>query len=156
MKNIPLLCSFAVATALTLPSLAFGAEPHRHNEAGTRTGALDNNAWQHSQWISVADAPVIRGSIEGNNVLAADGAAWFVTEFKNDKKIASARWMTSGLGVYNLYVNGKSIGAEVLKPGFTLCQDQTLLYIQCHRCPQHRSRRQKHLVGAGNSRLVGR
>lgn len=76
-------------------------------------------AWQHSQWISVADAPVIRGSIEGNNVLAADGAAWFVTEFKNDKKIASARWMTSGLGVYNLYVNGKSIGAEVLKPGFT-------------------------------------
>lgn len=101
------------------PSTASGAEPQKHNEAGTRTEALDNGAWRHSQWISVADAPVIRGSIEGDNILSADGAAWFVTEFKNDKKVTSARWMTTGLGVYNLYVNGKSIGAEVLKPGFT-------------------------------------
>ncbi len=108
-----------ITAALMFPSTAFGAEPQKHNEAGTRTEALDNGAWRHSQWISVADAPVIRGSIEGDNILSADGAAWFVTEFKNDKKVTSARWMTTGLGVYNLYVNGKSIGAEVLKPGFT-------------------------------------
>ena len=84
-----------------------------------RTEALDNSAWSHSQWISAADAPIVRGSITGNNQRSADGAAWFVTEFKNNKKLTGARWMTSGLGVYNLYVNGKSIGAEILKPGFT-------------------------------------
>ncbi len=120
MKKLFVSGSLAViAAALMFPSTASGAEPQKHNEAGTRTEALDNGAWLHSQWISVADAPVIRGSIEGDNILSADGAAWFVTEFKNDKKVTSARWMTTGLGVYNLYVNGKSIGAEVLKPGFT-------------------------------------
>ncbi len=120
MKKLFVSRSLAViAAALMFPSTASGAEPQKHNEAGTRTEALDNGAWLHSQWISVADAPVIRGSIEGDNILSADGAAWFVTEFKNDKKVTSARWMTTGLGVYNLYVNGKSIGAEVLKPGFT-------------------------------------
>lgn len=120
MKKLFVSGSLAViAAALMFPSTASGAEPQKHNEAGIRTEALDNGAWRHSQWISVADAPVIRGSIEGDNILSADGAAWFVTEFKNDKKVTSARWMTTGLGVYNLYVNGKSIGAEVLKPGFT-------------------------------------
>ena len=120
MKKLFVSGSLAViAAALMFPSTASGAEPQKHNEAGIRTEALDNSAWRHSQWISVADAPVIRGSIEGDNILSADGAAWFVTEFKNDKKVTSARWMTTGLGVYNLYVNGKSIGAEVLKPGFT-------------------------------------
>ena len=120
MKKLFVSGSLAViAAALMFPSTASGAEPQKHNEAGSRTEALDNGAWRHSQWISVADAPVIRGSIEGDNILSADGAAWFVTEFKNDKKVTSARWMTTGLGVYNLYVNGKSIGAEVLKPGFT-------------------------------------
>lgn len=119
MKKLFASGSLAVIAVLLFPSTASGAEPQKHNEAGTRTETLGNSAWHHSQWISVADAPVIRGSIEGDNILAADGAAWFVTEFKNDKKVTSARWMTTGLGVYNLYVNGKSIGAEVLKPGFT-------------------------------------
>ena len=107
------------AAVLLLTSPAYGAQPQKHNEAGVRTEALDNSAWSHSQWISAADAPIVRGSITGNNQRSADGAAWFVTEFKNNKKLTGARWMTSGLGVYNLYVNGKSIGAEILKPGFT-------------------------------------
>ncbi|MDO4756024.1 MAG: family 78 glycoside hydrolase catalytic domain, partial [Parabacteroides sp.] len=36
-----------------------------------------------------------------------------------DQKVVSAKWMTTGLGVYLLYVNGKPIGEEFLKPGFT-------------------------------------
>ena len=87
--------------------------------AGKRAAALDNADWNNSEWISAANAPVVTGKIEGRNERAADGSSWFVANVKNDKKVVSARWMTAGLGVYQLYVNGKQIGDEVLKPGFT-------------------------------------
>lgn len=86
---------------------------------GQRTQALDDSAWECSQWISVADAPVVTGIITPDNERAADGAGWFVSRICNDRKVAAARWMTTGLGVYELYVNGTRIGSEVLKPGFT-------------------------------------
>ncbi|MDY5637497.1 MAG: family 78 glycoside hydrolase catalytic domain [Parabacteroides sp.] len=84
-----------------------------------RIDALDNAAWDASEWISVANAPVVTGAITGTNERAADGASWFVSTLKNEKKVTAARWMTTGLGVYELYVNGKLIGDEILKPGFT-------------------------------------
>ncbi|MDE6512511.1 MAG: family 78 glycoside hydrolase catalytic domain, partial [Muribaculaceae bacterium] len=86
---------------------------------GKRTNTLDLGLWKVSEWISVKDTPVITGRIEGSNERAADGSDWFLSTVKNDKKVVSAKWMTSGLGVYNLFVNGKPIGEEVLKPGFT-------------------------------------
>ena len=90
------------------------------NDAGNvkLTTALDNSLWKTSQWISAADAPVVNGEvIDGSR--AADGASWFISKLTNDKKVVSAKWMTSGLGVYELYVNGKLVGDEILKPGFT-------------------------------------
>ena len=86
---------------------------------GIRVEALDDSAWDSSVWISAADAPVITGPIRGANYLAADGASWFVYVLKNEQKVVSAKWMTSGLGVYDIYVNGVQIGQETLKPGFT-------------------------------------
>ncbi|MBP9998021.1 MAG: family 78 glycoside hydrolase catalytic domain, partial [Bacteroidales bacterium] len=73
-----------------------------------------------SSWISAADAQVVTGKVtsEENN-RAADGASWFVSTMKNEGNVVSAKWMTSGLGVYELYVNGTAVGEEVLKPGFT-------------------------------------
>ena len=50
---------------------------------------------------------------------AADGASWFVSKPRNSKKVKQARWITTALGTYELYVNGKLVGNEVLKPGFT-------------------------------------
>ena len=88
-------------------------------QVGTKVPALDDSAWNASKWISVADAPVITGKIEGENRRAADGASWFITTVKNDKKVTSAKWMTAGLGTYDLFVNGNPVGKEVLKPGFT-------------------------------------
>ena len=85
-------------------------------EVGKRTDALEASAWNDSQWISAVDAPVVKGH---NNGRAADGASWFVSTVKNEQKIVSAKWMTAGLGVYELYVNGKPVGGEFLKPGFT-------------------------------------
>ena len=83
------------------------------------TDALDNEAWNVSQWISAANAPVVTGTVAGANERAADGASWFVSTLKNEHKVVAAKWMTSGLGVYELYVNGTPVGKEVLKPGFT-------------------------------------
>lgn len=86
---------------------------------GTRTQALDASLWENSIWISAVDAPVVTGKITGKNKLAADGCNWFVADVRNNQKVVSAVWMTAGLGVYDLYVNGKLVGEEVLKPGFT-------------------------------------
>ncbi len=85
---------------------------------GVRTDALDNSAWESSVWISAADAPVATWD-SNDNPRSADGASWFVSTVKNEQKVTSAKWMTTGLGVYLLYVNGKPIGTEFLKPGFT-------------------------------------
>ena len=89
------------------------------DQLASRTAALDNSAWHESEWISAANAPVVTGKITGNNERAADGASWFVTTLRNEQKVTNARWMTTGLGVYDLYVNGKPVGEEILKPGFT-------------------------------------
>lgn len=95
-----------------------GVESTKH--VGTRTEALDNSAWDASQWISVADAPIVTGSINDiENGRAADGANWFVSTVKNKQEVKSAKWMATGLGVFELYINGKPIGDEFLKPGFT-------------------------------------
>ena len=88
------------------------------NDNGKFTSPLDDKAWESSVWISVVDAPVVTGVVN-DGTRAADGANWFVTSVKNQKKVVGAKWMTVGLGVYDLYINGKAVGAEVLKPGFT-------------------------------------
>ena len=80
--------------------------------------SLDDDAWSASSWIAVADAPVVTGKVQ-DGTRAADGANWFVSTLKNEQQVTKAVWMTTGLGVYEIYVNGENIGEEVLKPGFT-------------------------------------
>ena len=92
----------------------------KESPVGELSSPLDDSAWECSEWISVVDAPVVTGKVSANNnCRAADGASWFLSEPVNAKKVVGAKWMTAGLGVYYLYVNGKPIGKEVLKPGFT-------------------------------------
>ncbi len=86
------------------------------SSVGTRTDALDDAAWAESQWISVVNAPVVT---EKGAKRAADGASWFLSTVKNEQAVTSAKWMTTALGVYEIYVNGKPVGEEILKPGFT-------------------------------------
>ena len=79
---------------------------------------LPDDAWSESEWICVADAPEVHGRVN-EDTRAADGANWFVTTIKNERKVKKALWMTTSLGVNELYVNGEAIGKEVLRPGFT-------------------------------------
>ena len=84
-----------------------------------RVDALDSSLWAQSEWISVSDAPVFTGQVK-DGARAADGTSWFVREIENEGEVKSAVWMTTGLGVYEVYVNGKSVGSDdALKPGFT-------------------------------------
>lgn len=88
-------------------------------QTGVRTNALEDGAWNRSVWISAADAPVVTGEVRDPHNRAADGSSWFVSTLKNEQKVVSAKWMTAGLGVYDLYLNGETVGTEILKPGFT-------------------------------------
>ncbi len=115
-------CSRILAAWLTATAVLFfaGCGTDRVSSADLLTESLDASAWEVSRWISVADAPVVTGKIDDNeNGRAADGASWFVNAVKNEQKVTSAKWMTTGLGVYELYVNGIPVGKEILKPGFT-------------------------------------
>ena len=107
-----------LSAAMTFVALASCSSPEVP-AFGVRTDALDETAWQQSMWISAADAPVVTDVVTDDNFRAADGAVWFVSMLKNDRRVVSARWMTTGLGIYSLYVNGQPVGQEVLKPGFT-------------------------------------
>ena len=107
-----------IATLLTAIVTLISCNNANPTHFGQRIDALDNTLWENSEWISVVEAPVVTGEISDGS-RAADGASWFLSEVINGKKVKSAKWMTSGLGIYELYVNGKPIGEEVLKPGFT-------------------------------------
>ena len=107
--------SFFLALMLIAASCCRSSEP-----AGKLAGALPDTAWECSEWLSAADAPVMTDTVQTlTNCRAADGASWFLASLVNGKKVSSVKWMTTGLGVYELYVNGRPIGQEVLKPGFT-------------------------------------
>ena len=114
MKHLLAKTVMLIAGMLTIASTACGQE----NYVGQKVAALDANAWESSEWISVADAPIAKGRA-GKTIRAADGANWFVATIKNEQEVIAAKWMTAGLGVYELYLNGQLVGEEVLKPGFT-------------------------------------
>ena len=79
---------------------------------------LPDEAWNDAEWVSVANAPVVTGRVN-EQTRAADGANWFVTTIQNDREVVKALWMTTSLGINELYVNGQRIGNEVLRPGFS-------------------------------------
>ena len=98
--------------------IVFASETDASRAVGVRTAALDGDAWADSVWLSVRNAPVEDGII-GDATSAAPGTSGFVCSYTNAGPVVSARWMTAGLGVYELYVNGRRIGSDFLKPGFT-------------------------------------
>ncbi len=93
------LLAAALLGAAGLSTCAFGAS---------------EGVWAGSDWISAPNAPT--------NVVAdraAPGTSWFVREVANEGEVVRAVWTTAGLGVYEIYVNGRRIGDDFLKPGFT-------------------------------------
>ena len=109
------------AVRILLTALILGACCNNSAVVGTRADALEDSAWESSMWISAVNAPVITGTVnsrEGSR-RSADGASWFVSTVTSGGEVVSAKWMTAGLGVYELYLNGKPVGEDFLKPGYT-------------------------------------
>ena len=87
--------------------------------AAIAVSASPSDGWQGSEWISVKDAPLVATNVTRAQRSAAPGTSWFSSRFTNEVEVVSARWITTALGVYELYVNGERIGTDALKPGFT-------------------------------------
>ena len=109
----PIFNTILSAVALLLIASCTTTMPQ---SVGKRAEALDHSAWQCSKWISAANAPVVT---EKGAKRAADGASWFMTTITNQQTVVSAKWMTTALGVYEIYINDSPVGEEFLKPGFT-------------------------------------
>ena len=107
-----------IGFALSVCGLVCGLFANDSSAAVRAVAAPDASAWKCSKWISAADAPVFEGKVVGGS-RAADGTSWFSQTLTNAAEVASARWMTAGLGVYELYVNGRVVGSDILEPGFT-------------------------------------
>ena len=71
-----------------------------------------------TQWLSVPSAPVATESDRAAQ-RAADGTSWFAATVTNEAEVSSAKWTVAGLGVFEAYVNGKRVGEDFLKPGFS-------------------------------------
>ena len=112
MKGIVFVGTFSATSLMNVSCSVSDKQPY------SLTAALNDSVWKSSSWISVVDAPVVSGEVADGS-RAADGASWFLATVRNDKKVSRVLWMTTGLGVYELYVNGKPVGDEILKPGFT-------------------------------------
>ncbi len=84
-------------------------------QAAPLSGTTD---WTKSKWIK---APQAKGATEADKAaeIAAAGTSWFALPQQNAAAVVQATWTTTALGVYELYVNGKRVGGDFLKPGFT-------------------------------------
>ena len=112
LKGIVFVGTFSATSLMNVSCSVSDKQPY------SLTAALNDSVWKSSSWISVVDAPVVSGEVADGS-RAADGASWFLATVRNDKKVSRVLWMATGLGVYELYVNGKPVGDEILKPGFT-------------------------------------
>lgn len=112
--------TFLTGAIMLLSTMALSSCGNTADTAvGHRTDALEDSSWDSSVWISAADAHVVTEYVPDERWHSADGASWFASTLKNGGKVVSAKWMTAGLGVYDIYVNGRLVGEEILKPGFT-------------------------------------
>ena len=79
-----------------------------------------DDPWRGSSWIS---SPQAKTGAVGE--FAAPGTDWFSARVENRfagraQDVRRVTWLTTALGVYELYVNGRRVGDEFfLKPGFT-------------------------------------
>jgi alpha-L-rhamnosidase len=92
------------------------------------TGLFARADWSDAKWIGYEEIPdslLLVPGVHGNGNSLGEVAKkrtvipYFRKEFSLDKKIARALVFVSGLGQYELYVNGEKAGDRFLSPGWT-------------------------------------
>ena len=67
----------------------------------------------HSDWISYKT-----GEYKDADALYGNPSPYFRKSFRLSKEVASAKLLISALGVFKVYINGKSAGDDFLSPGW--------------------------------------
>ena len=92
------------------------------------TGLFTPKDWSDARWIGYEDipdslllVPGVHGNGDnlGNIALKRTTIPYFRKDFLIEKKIREAHVFISGLGQYELYINGSKIGDRFLSPGWT-------------------------------------
>ncbi len=92
------------------------------------TGLFEKDDWSGARWIGYEEipdslllVPGVHGSGDnlGNIALKRTVVPCFRKDFSLNKKISGAYIFVSGLGQYELYINGEKIGDRFLSPGWT-------------------------------------
>lgn len=92
------------------------------------TGLFDKKDWNNARWIGYEEipdslllVPGVHGNGDnlGNVAIKRTTIPYFRKEFKVEKKIIRAYAFVSGLGQYELYINGNKIGDRFLSPGWS-------------------------------------
>jgi hypothetical protein len=79
-------------------------------------GLLKPEDWK-AKWIGLeADIPTLEGPVPATQVL---DARYLRRAFKVEKKVQRATAYISGLGLSEIYLNGRKVGDHVLSPGLT-------------------------------------
>ncbi len=93
------------------------------------------DAWAHAQWIGLENiedslkvVPGIHGFTKSlkNKYTKRSTVPLFRKAFKVDKTIEKASINISGLGHYELYINGNKVGDRFLSPGWSYYQKRSL------------------------------
>ena len=92
------------------------------------TGLFSEEDWRDSKWIGYEDlhdslllVPGVHGNGDNLGEVAKKRTTipYFRKDFSIDKKIAKAFVYVSGLGQYELYLNGDKVGDHFLSPGWS-------------------------------------
>ena len=92
------------------------------------TGLFDKEGWSGAKWIGYEDIPdslLLIPGVHGNGNNLGEVAKkrtvvpYFRKGFSLDKKIKQAFVFVSGLGHYELFLNGEKVGDRFLSPGWT-------------------------------------
>lgn len=92
------------------------------------TGLFAKADWSNAKWIGYEEVPdslLLIPGVHGNGNSLGEVAKkrtvipYFRKEFPLDKKVSQALVFVSGLGHYELYINGEKIGDRFLSPGWT-------------------------------------
>jgi len=105
-------------------------------KASWQMGLLTKADWKNAQWIGYDDLPdsmrVPSPTFDTEKNMGSKGmqipiVPLFRKDFNVSKKIANATLYITGLGQYEVSINGKKVGNDFLTPGWTR-YDKTVLY----------------------------
>jgi alpha-L-rhamnosidase len=103
-----------------------GNTSHWSEIASWRMGLLQKEDWKNAQWMAyeiLADSSKIIPALHGNGKkewgLGKDVLPLFRKSFAVSKKVKEATLYVSGLGHFEMSLNGKKIGDHFLDPGWT-------------------------------------